>query len=345
LQQQQQQVDPTSFSCQKQQQLQQQQQYINKHPKDTPVADPFRRVVSPSLQQQSSRTKPPSPRHDITNAKPHTSFSSSCRIEQQQQQHHQKQQQEAELLLQQHQEQQQQQVYGIPSATPADKLPGFVPSVAHARDQKRQSHEGVAQQQPAHHDHGLVDSQQRKGRDTPASVAGSDASHNSAPTSGIPNELLDSVLETAKLPVWRPPDVNPSFAGNSGGRPDSLNKVASPAKPPQASPPKSAPVMSSSERDNTSALEELVKHIDASPSPRDSTRTVSSNPGLTPSSNPGLTPSHQGFGGGSSSVGGKNDMADHHPQQHLPHKHPNHPPHLGASGGSVSLTKMSSPSP
>ena len=305
LQEQQQQLDPTSFSCQKQQQ--QQSMYMNKNGKDMSALDPFRRVVSPPL--QPSRTKPTSPRQD--SIKPATSFSSSCRIEQQQQ----KQQQEQELFLQQ---QQQQQFYGIPSATPADKLPGFVPSVPHARDQKRQSHEGAGVPPPpsqAHHDHGVAESQQqqqRKGRDTPASVAGSDASHNSAPTSGIPNELLDSVLETAKLPVWRPPES----ATAGGSRPDNL-KMASPAKPPQASPPKSAPVMSS-DRDNTSALEELVKHIDASPSPRDSTRTVSSNPSLTPS--------HLPYGSG-----GKKDAAGHHPQQHLPHQHPNLPPHLGES--------------
>ena len=107
-------------------------------------------------------------------------------------------------------------VYGIPSATPADKLPGFVHSVAHSRDQKRQSHEGI-------NDHFEPVKEQKKGRDTPASVAGSDASHNSAP-SGIPNELLDSVLETAKLPVWKPPDKSDV-------------KISSPAKPPQASPP------------------------------------------------------------------------------------------------------------
>lgn len=319
-------VDPTSFSCQKQQQ----QQYLNKLAKDMPGAgaDPYRRLASPL---QPSRTKAASPRHEganTANTKPAAAFSSSCRIEQQQQQ---KQQQEVDLLLH-HQHQLQDQIYGIPSATPADKLPGFVPSVAHSRDLKRQSHEGALPQpqQQVHQDQVAAETpqlqpqqSQRKGRDTPASVAGSDASHNSAPTSGIPNELLDSVLETAKLPVWRPPDTIVS-----GGRPDSL-KMASPAKPPQASPPKSAPVMSS-ERDNTSALEELVKHIDASPSPRDSTRTVSSNLSLTPS--------HQAYslgGGGSGSA--KKDVSDHqHPQQHLPHQHPNHPPHLGGS---------SSPSP
>ena len=114
-------------------------------------------------------------------------------------------------------------IYTVPSATPADQLPGFVPS----REHKRQSHESV------------------KDRDTPQSVAGSD---NSAP-SGIPNELLDSVLETAKLPVWKPPDKGDQAA-------------FSPAKLSQ-SPSKPAPVPPT-ERDST--FDDLVRHIDSSPS-------------------------------------------------------------------------------
>ena len=80
-------------------------------------------------------------------------------------------------------------------------------------------------------------------------MAGSDKdSHNSEP-SGIPSCLLDSILETAKLPVWKPPDKTPD------------QQIASPAKPPVASPPKPAPV--TSERD--SSFDDLVRHIDASP--------------------------------------------------------------------------------
>ena len=114
-------------------------------------------------------------------------------------------------------------VYNVPSATPADQLPGFVPT----REHKRQSHES------------------HKDRDTPQSVTGSD---NSAPT-GIPNELLDSVLETAKLPVWKPPDKGDQTA-------------FSPAKVSQ-SPSKPAPVPAT-ERDST--FDDLVRHIDCSPS-------------------------------------------------------------------------------
>ena len=124
---------------------------------------------------------------------------------------------------------------GIPSATPADKLPGFTPS----REHKRQSHE-------SHQIENRV-----RDRQTPLSVTGSENSHNSAP-SGIPNELLDSILETAKLPVWKPPDKDDQ-------------QGFSPAKPPEPSPPKPAPV--TSERD--SSFDDLVRHIDSSPSHKD----------------------------------------------------------------------------
>ena len=198
--------------------------------------------ISPGKPRQSIDQYKPlstSPQHKHRSSPKHekTNFS-SCRLEQQQSQH------KSPL----------DQVYGIPSATPADKLPGFVPSVAHCREQKRQSFEG-------HHDSDV----QKKDRDTPASIAGSDGSHTSAPT-GIPNELLDSVLETAKLPVWRPPDKSDI-------------KIPSPAKPTQASPPKPEPVIS--ERD-TSALEELVKHIDASPSHKEHRLDKSASPFTTP---------------------------------------------------------------
>merc|ERR1719507_2136088 len=127
----------------------------------------------------------------------------------------------------------------IPSATPADTLPGFKPSIP-SRDHKRQSHE--------FHLETTVDLKARD-RATPQSVAGSDKdSHNSEP-SGIPSCLLDSILETAKLPVWKPPDKTPD------------QQISSPAKPPAASPPKPAPV--TSERD--SSFDDLVRHIDASP--------------------------------------------------------------------------------
>merc|ERR1719458_1532336 len=127
----------------------------------------------------------------------------------------------------------------IPSATPADTLPGFKPSIP-SRDHKRQSHE--------FHLETTVDLKARD-RATPQSVAGSDKdSHNSEP-SGIPSCLLDSILETAKLPVWKPPDKTPD------------QQISSPAKPPVASPPKPAPV--TSERD--SSFDDLVRHIDASP--------------------------------------------------------------------------------
>ena len=116
-------------------------------------------------------------------------------------------------------------MYSVPSATPADQLPGFVPS----REQKAR--------QPA--------GESVKDRDTPQSAAGSDFS---AP-SGIPNELLDSVLETAKLPVWKPPDKGDQAA-------------FSPAKVSQ-SPSKPAPVPTA-ERDST--FDDLVRHIDSSPS-------------------------------------------------------------------------------
>ena len=109
----------------------------------------------------------------------------------------------------------------IPSATPADTLPGFKPSIP-SRDHKRQSHE--------FHLETTVDLKARD-RATPQSVAGSDKdSHNSEP-SGTPSCLLDSILETAKLPVWKPPDKIPD------------QQIASPAKPAVASPPKPAPVI------------------------------------------------------------------------------------------------------
>ena len=130
-------------------------------------------------------------------------------------------------------------VYTVPSATPADQLPGFVPS----REHKRQSHESV------------------KDRDTPQSVTGSD---NSAP-SGIPNELLDSVLETAKLPVWKPPDKGDQAAFSPA-------KVAqSPSKP--AALPRA---LSTSERDNHSTFDDLVRHIDSSPSQKAEAADISS---------------------------------------------------------------------
>merc|ERR1712106_919702 len=93
----------------------------------------------------------------------------------------------------------------------------------------------------------------RRGRDT-QSTTGSDASHNSAPR-GIPCELLDSILETAKLPVWKPPDK-----GDQQG--------FSPAKPPMSSPSKPAPV--TSERD--SSFDDLVRHIDSSPSQKENNK-------------------------------------------------------------------------
>merc|ERR1719507_1880966 len=130
-------------------------------------------------------------------------------------------------------------INSIPSATPADTLPGFKPSIP-SRDHKRQSHD--------FHLETTVDLKARD-RATPQSVAGSDKdSHNSEP-SGIPSCLLDSILETAKLPVWKPPDKTPD------------QQISSPAKPPVASPPKPAPV--TSERD--SSFDDLVRHIDASP--------------------------------------------------------------------------------
>ena len=125
----------------------------------------------------------------------------------------------------------------IPSATPADTLPGFKPSIP-SRDHKRQSHK--------FHLETTVDLKARD-RATPQSVAGSDKdSHNSEP-SGIPSCLLDSILETAKLPVWKPPDKTPD------------QQIASPAKPPVASPPKPAPVTS----EHDSSFDDLLRHIDA----------------------------------------------------------------------------------
>ena len=125
----------------------------------------------------------------------------------------------------------------IPSATPADTLPGFKPSIP-SRDHKRQSHE--------FHLETTVDLKAQD-RATPQSVAGSDKdSHNSEP-SGIPSCLLDSILETAKLPVWKPPDKIPD------------QQIASPAKPPVASPPKPAPVTS----EHDSSFDDLLRHIDA----------------------------------------------------------------------------------
>ena len=93
----------------------------------------------------------------------------------------------------------------------------------------------------------------KKDRDTPQSMAGSDVSHNSAPI-GIPNELLDSVLETAKLPVWKPPDKG-----------DQAPASLSPAKLPIQSPSKPAPVTT----DRDSSFDDLVRHIDSSPSQKD----------------------------------------------------------------------------
>ena len=224
----------------------------------------------------------------------------SCRMDQQQQQHSAGDQQRYN----------QNQVYGVPSATPAENLPGFKPSIQHSREQKnqRQSLDGQQFLPPAPGDlHTSSNSnnnsnsakpEDKKDRDTPASVAGSDGSHNSAPV-GIPNELLDFVTETAMIPVFKPqdsskgtqPEVKVSTSSNNNA------SSSSPAKQPgsqhsqtQASPPKSAPVIP--ERD-TSALEELVKHIDASPSPRaDNYRSDAkqSSTDLPPLSSPLLSP-------------------------------------------------------
>ena len=137
-------------------------------------------------------------------------------------------------------------VYPVPSATPADQLPGWLPS----RDRQRPSHE-------SHHD--------IKGRDTPQSMAGSDVSHNSAP-SGIPNELLDSVLETAKLPVWKPPDGGDQQQSGPG---PVVATAGSPAKNISGqsslsrSPTKPAPVNT---EHSDSSFDDLVRHIDSSPS-------------------------------------------------------------------------------
>ena len=123
--------------------------------------------------------------------------------------------------------------YQIPSATPADQLPGFLPSRAHI-----EPHEGKT-------------NHVKRDRDTPHSLTGSDVSHTSAP-SGIPNELLDSVLETSKLPVWKPPDK-----GLQPQPSQSPEKISSPTKP--------APVTS----DRDISFDDLVRHIDSSPSQKD----------------------------------------------------------------------------
>ena len=130
--------------------------------------------------------------------------------------------------------------YPVPSATPADQLPGHP-----TRDLKRQSHES--------HD--------VKGRDTPLSVAGSDVSHNSAP-SGIPNELLEYVNDTANLPVpvWKPPDKTAETPTSASFSP--AKSIHSPSKP--------APV--STDRD--SSFDDLVRHIDSSPSQKDQSSSV-----------------------------------------------------------------------
>ena len=124
-------------------------------------------------------------------------------------------------------------LYQVPSATPADQLPGFLPSRAHIEP------------------HEAKTNNVKRDRDTPHSLTGSDVSHTSAP-SGIPNELLDSVLETSKLPVWKPPDK-----GLEPPASQSPVKISSPTKP--------APVTS----DRDISFDDLVRHIDSSPSQRD----------------------------------------------------------------------------
>ena len=124
-------------------------------------------------------------------------------------------------------------LYQAPSATSAKQLPGFLPSRAHI-----EHHEGKTKDV-------------NRDRDTPHSLTGSDVSHTSVP-SGIPNELLDSVLETSKLPVWKPPDK-----GLQPQPSQSPVKVTSPSKP--------APLTS----DRDISFDDLVRHIDSSPSQRD----------------------------------------------------------------------------
>ena len=176
--------------------------------------------VNNNKNEQHTRGRPVSPR---------TEKATSCQVEESRREQERLQKQFPQLAFN-----------TIPSATPVDALPGFKPSIP-SREHKRQSHE--FHQEP---------STELKARDraTPQSVTGSDKdSHNSEP-SGIPSCLLDSILETAKLPVWKPPDKTPE------------SQNFSPAKPPVPSPPKPAPV--TSERD--SSFDDLVRHIDSSPS-------------------------------------------------------------------------------
>merc|ERR550532_85816 len=74
------------------------------------------------------------------------------------------------------------------------------------------------------------------------------------PSATPADQLPDSVLETAKLPVWKPPDKGEQAAFSPA-------KVSqSPSKPPPVPP---------TERDNT--FDDLVRHIDCSPSQKPDT--------------------------------------------------------------------------
>ena len=256
-----------SYSCQK-------QNKANRMSEDDRRTSPHHkpRPISPRMEKQQQNL-------------------TSCRMDQQ-------------ALDRQQQGYSQEGVYGVPSATPAEKLPGYTPSIQHSREQRlqRQSLEGPGHHQPqqqfvqpaagehSSHQHSSSSNNinnlpppqpntqaDKKGRDTPASVAGSDGSHNSTSIGTIPTELLEFVHATSNLEVFKPQDTSKVSSG--GSQPEvkvstssNNNSDSSPAKQPpgsqhsqQASPPKSAPVIP--ERDK-SALEELVKHIDASPSPR-----------------------------------------------------------------------------
>ena len=93
-------------------------------------------------------------------------------------------------------------------------------------------------------------------RDNPFSVACSDVSHNSGP-SGIPNELLECVNDTANLPVpvWKPPDKTAETLTSASFSPDKSIHSTS----------KCAPV--STDRD--SSFDDLVRHIASLPSQKD----------------------------------------------------------------------------
>jgi len=181
-----------------------------------------------------------------------------------QQQLLQQRQQDLELQKQQLQQQrdqlahQLQQVQGdknasIPSATPAEKLPGFMGG----KDRSAGSAEIERVTAAAN---AAIEK---------ASVGGGD---NAAALAGISKDLLDSIEAVAKLPVWKPESTHESGSSPSKSMrsPDKSDSVR------HAPPPEPSPNLRSIRRTSSSAtsdkldktFDDLVKKVESSPSSR-----------------------------------------------------------------------------